>query len=363
MLLGNDSHSQTFNGEGTLFVDQNYREVGKERDAAFVITYSANSDSVHFETFSRNPKSLYEKGVFPNKNGYDFRNCAVIRFWPNRKIRAIGQLNKSYCEGPWTYFDEEGVLYSKVYYKNGVINGEAVRFYENGKKRISVFEFNKKQGDEVIVDSAGNVLYKGNYKNDSLVGTVLYYNNVGKVVRKSFYNSGVLRFDTTYWPGDEVFACESYDQNGLLHGKSFVYTVRGKISRYDEYRHGELLQSICMHPLALQQYDEDDCPPRKEDARFPGGMAKFEEYIRNNQDYPEDAIKWKQQGLVEFEFTISQYGTVYNLREVNLIPLGYGIEKECLRLLERANYFEPAKMNGVPVETTFKIPFVFILQE
>jgi outer membrane biosynthesis protein TonB len=87
------------------------------------------------------------------------------------------------------------------------------------------------------------------------------------------------------------------------------------------------------------------------------------EYVGLNQEYPETAIQWKQQGVITFEFTISNYGFVEDITEENIIPVGYNLENEGMRLLKKLQRFEPERLNGKAIPVRFRMPYVFILQE
>jgi TonB family protein len=175
--------------------------------------------------------------------------------------------------------------------------------------------------------------------------------------------NGLKRTDTLFWENGVPFACEKYNTMGRLEGRCMMYTKTKRIARYDEYSDGELTQNDCIHPMADETWEGDDCPPRLIEARYPGGIEKYLEYVSANQDYPEAAIQWKQQGVVEYEFTVAPDGSLKDVTEENIIPLGFGLEKESLRLLQKIKKFEPQRINGRAVPVRVRMPYVFVLQE
>jgi antitoxin component YwqK of YwqJK toxin-antitoxin module len=113
----------------TIFTDRNYRQVQKEKEASYEIAIWEKDDTVYFETLSKNPKGKIETGKYPKNEGFDLRNCFLIRYWPNGNVRSYGQMKQSWNEGLWHFNDETGVLYSMVEFKDGLMTGTAKRFY------------------------------------------------------------------------------------------------------------------------------------------------------------------------------------------------------------------------------------------
>lgn len=346
-----------------LYMDRNNREVNSQREASLIVQRYQFQDTIYFESYSRMPKGLVEKGKYPANQGFDMRNCYMQKFWPNGRLRSEGMIRESWNEGTWNFYDEQGLLYSKVEYVHGMMTGKATRFYPGGKSRYYTYKRNIRTGPSALTDSSGQILELRQYRNDSLVDLALDYFPGGAVKRKTRWQDGKKRWDSLFWENGMPFSCEKYNRNGNLEGRCMMYTQRGKIARYDEYSNGELLQNNCIHPLADPTLDGDDCPPRLIEARYPGGIEKYMEFVSVNQDYPDLAITWRQQGVVEMEFTVAEDGTVQEITQENIIPLGYGLEAESVRLLEKIRKFDPQRLNGKAIPVRIRIPFVFLLQE
>lgn len=91
---------------------------------------------------------------------------------------------------------------------------------------------------------------------------------------------------------------------------------------------------------------------------FPGGNAKFAEWMGENVKYPEEAIKKNIQGKVYVTFTVEKDGTISN------VILSKGINKllddEALRLVKSMPKWIPGKdKNGNPVIVPFTLPLTF----
>jgi TonB family protein len=89
---------------------------------------------------------------------------------------------------------------------------------------------------------------------------------------------------------------------------------------------------------------------------YPGGKTSFEEYIRKNQVYPEDAVKHNVSGTVFLSAVVDDNGCIHDITVEN--GIGFGCDEEAIRLL-RNIHFGSVKNPGVRVKTRkkFRIPF------
>lgn len=349
--------------QSTRYVDRNYKDVPSIREAAYIIEQSQSEDTVFFQTYNKLPRSIIEAGKYPANQGADEKNCFIQRYWPNGKLRSEGQLKHSWNDGLWIFYDEEGKLYSKINYANGMMNGDATRFYPNGSKRSFNFKNNIKNGESVYSDEEGRLLQISYYENDTLSGAFLEFYKTGNTKRKTLYNNGLKQKDSLFYENGVLLSSEQYNAVGQLHGKQFMYTLRGKMARFDDYNNGNLIQSNCLHPIADSEWEGEDCPTRYTPAQYPGGIAKYFEFVNENTEFPEDAISWKQQGVVEIEFTVDRNGFIDNITQENITPLGFGLEKETFRLISKVKKFEPEQLNGRKMESRYRLPFIYVLQE
>jgi antitoxin component YwqK of YwqJK toxin-antitoxin module len=346
-----------------LYVDKNYNITDRKRDAIYRVVVAEDGDTAHFMSYSIRPEALVEKGKYRITPGADFRTAYLQRYWPNGRWRSFGRTKDLLPDGTWVYFDESGLLYSKVNYTNGQLSGEAVRYYTTGKSRYYTYVNNKRNGPSRLMTNDGKMQELNNYENDSLHGACYAYFQTGSIKRKTVYNNGLKVTDTLYWENGKPFSCEKYNEFGNLHGRAMMFNVNGKMSRYDEYEDGVLTQNLCLHPLSDENFDGEDCPVRLKEAQFPGGLGNFLDFVSINQDYPDAALDWKQGGVVIVEFTVDTDGNIAEVTPENIIPLGYGLETECLRLLGQIKKFEPRKLSGRPFPARIRLPFLFVVQQ
>lgn len=94
-----------------------------------------------------------------------------------------------------------------------------------------------------------------------------------------------------------------------------------------------------------------------EDAQFPGGHDKMNDYISLNLSYPETAVVRHVEGAVVVTFTVDSAGTPHNFKVRK--GLGNGCDEEALRLVRSMPKWQPARINGKAIATgkTLKIDF------
>lgn len=90
------------------------------------------------------------------------------------------------------------------------------------------------------------------------------------------------------------------------------------------------------------------------------GMRKFRQYIKENLQYPAEALQSKVEGSVELEFFVYKNGSISE--PVVVHNPGFGMEKEAVRLLKEGPIWQAATLNGQPVEEKVKVKIPFKLK-
>jgi len=81
-------------------------------------------------------------------------------------------------------------------------------------------------------------------------------------------------------------------------------------------------------------------------AHFRTGIEKFEQFIKDNVEYPESAIKNNAEGTVQVEFTVERDGRLTNFKILN--GIGYGCDEAVIKVLKKSAWWVPAVDNGLP---------------
>jgi protein TonB len=91
------------------------------------------------------------------------------------------------------------------------------------------------------------------------------------------------------------------------------------------------------------------------------GMAAFMEYLYQNINYPQQAIRLGIQGKVFVQFIVNSDGTLTEFKVIR--GIGAGCDEEALRVLQNAEPWNPGKQRGRPVRVRMVIPIHFMIQE
>jgi antitoxin component YwqK of YwqJK toxin-antitoxin module len=106
--------------------------------------------------------------VFKNtdivKEQFTFRNGILngeaIAWYKNGKIRRKGYYSKGHITGQWTFWDEEGNKSAEANYRQDSLHGQFLSLYSNGRiKEKGKFSHNKRTGKWLIYDENGRQIH------------------------------------------------------------------------------------------------------------------------------------------------------------------------------------------------------------
>lgn len=84
---------------------------------------------------------------------------------------------------------------------------------------------------------------------------------------------------------------------------------------------------------------------------FPGGMAKFLNFVKNNYEAPDEpGLK----GKVFVQFVVEKDGSLTDIKILK--DIGYGTGKEAERVLRKCPKWTPAVQNGKKVRCSYQLP-------
>lgn len=93
---------------------------------------------------------------------------------------------------------------------------------------------------------------------------------------------------------------------------------------------------------------------------YPGGIAKFYQFLGENIKYPEEAYQENIQGNVFVSFTIEKDGSISDIKIDR--KLGYGTDEEAIRVLQLSKKWNPGIQKGKPVRVKYNLPIKFALK-
>lgn len=97
-----------------------------------------------------------------------------------------------------------------------------------------------------------------------------------------------------------------------------------------------------------------DTPPS-----YPGGIAKFYQFLMSTIKYPKLAVENNIQGNVFVSFTVEKDGSLSDIKIDR--KLGYGTDEEAVRVLGLSKKWNPGIQNGKLVRVKYNIPIRFAL--
>ena len=94
---------------------------------------------------------------------------------------------------------------------------------------------------------------------------------------------------------------------------------------------------------------------------FPGGNDGLQKYFDDNLVYPEAASNEGVDGTVKVSFIVDETGKLSSPQVVG-DKLGYGLEDEALRVVQKMPVWNPGKLKGKNVKTRYTLLVRFQLQ-
>jgi len=88
--------------------------------------------------------------------------------------------------------------------------------------------------------------------------------------------------------------------------------------------------------------------------QYPGGYPAWLEFVRNNFNYPEEALIKNIYGIIFVQFTVTEKGNVMNPNVIRGIDSA--CDKEALRVIGLMPKWKPLLKNGIPVSFQFILP-------
>lgn len=93
---------------------------------------------------------------------------------------------------------------------------------------------------------------------------------------------------------------------------------------------------------------------------YPGGDGKLMSFIRDNVQYPAEAAKRKEQGLVVVQFVVEKDGSLTDF-EINRHATP-ALDEAAIEVIKKMPKWKPGKTNGKPVRVRFSLPVSYRLK-
>ncbi len=93
---------------------------------------------------------------------------------------------------------------------------------------------------------------------------------------------------------------------------------------------------------------------------YKGGENKLYKFIFENLNYPDKARDRGVTGEAIVQFVVEKDGSITNIKIAQSV--GYGIDEECIRVVQKMPRWKPGTVNGKPARFQYCLPFKFELQ-
>jgi TonB family protein len=90
-----------------------------------------------------------------------------------------------------------------------------------------------------------------------------------------------------------------------------------------------------------------------------GGRKAFKQYLENNLQYPDQALKNEVEGKVTIQFSIGMTGQLTDFRVIR--GIGFGCDDEVIRLIKAGPKWHPTKKNEEPIKDRVRVRMRFSL--
>ena len=163
-------------------------------------------------------------------------------------------INTGKKEGIWEEYYDNGKLWSKGSYKNGVLEGYWEYYHDNGQLMSKgLYKNGFRDGILKDYDSNGQLESKGSYKNGEIDGIMDYYDN-GRLEFKGLYNNGELvkklPLTESEQPKKKLFIPRRVDERWDDLLKSMIttdYNIGPYLNRRDSYKdHSKNINPLVM---------------------------------------------------------------------------------------------------------------------
>jgi TonB family protein len=98
-------------------------------------------------------------------------------------------------------------------------------------------------------------------------------------------------------------------------------------------------------------------------ASFGHDFESLKNFITTNLNYPQSELRKGKKGVVFVQFDILENGKVSNPKAIKNTTNSEVLEKEALTVVQKTDYWTPAKVNDIAVKSTFVLPISFDIKK
>jgi antitoxin component YwqK of YwqJK toxin-antitoxin module len=185
------------------------------------------------------------------KLGETLKTEKIKPIYLNRKS-SISYYKNGQRNGAYEEMTDEGFVYVKGNYKNGLMDGEWVYFFENKQKKAigsflsgdgeniggSGIPKNGRDGEWVLYYENGNKEQIGSFVHGKVEGEFKFYHDNGQLSREGKYVNGEREGEWKFYRDNGQLKQEEQYVNGKLHGEFKLYHDNGQLGEEGQYVNG-----------------------------------------------------------------------------------------------------------------------------
>lgn len=256
----------------------------------------------------------------------------VTEFYKSGKRKLEGaaiSVNPLILDGEVTSYFESGTKKAINKYKSGLLIGQQLEFFPNGKLYII-----ENHTPPQLKPFPANISIISNF--DSL-GTALVTNGDGYFKR--------------YDAGFKLIAEEGSVKGGQRDGEWKL--VQDDLNFLDVYNNGKLISGKSTNKKGeIKTYTEVEALPS-----FPGGTMEFLKYLAKSVRYPPFEGMSKVNGKVVVSFAVEKDGTITDINVIQSVSKA--IDAAAVKAIKQMPNWIPAKQRGTIVKANFIVPINF----
>jgi antitoxin component YwqK of YwqJK toxin-antitoxin module len=204
-------------------------------------TDAANLKQGWWVTLDANGQQVVEKGKY--KDGK--KDGIWTSYFPNGKTKHVITFKNGIANGPANFFYEDGQLWESGNWMIDHWVGKYSFFYPDGQKQ---YEWNynnlgKRQGPQNYFHPNGKVKYAGNWENGKTVGSLKVFDDSGKLTEERVYTDG--KYEKTIDKQLNAIQSSAPSSQSILQftgtGNHTVYDLSGKIEKKGYFKNGLLM--------------------------------------------------------------------------------------------------------------------------
>jgi antitoxin component YwqK of YwqJK toxin-antitoxin module len=202
------------------------------------VTDAANLKQGMWITYDASGQIIIEKGQYINNK----KEGVWIRNYPNGNRKHEITFKNGIANGPAKFFFDNGQLWESGTWVVNKWVGEYVFYHPNGQKAYD-WHYNtqgKRTGTQKYFHSNGKLKYTGNWDNGKTVGSLKVYDEEGKLIAERVYEDG--KFEKTIGRSNDSIPSEQMHTTTQFTGtgQHTVYNLLGQIEKSGHFVNGNL---------------------------------------------------------------------------------------------------------------------------